>query len=239
MKNNPNLIPAAILGLAFIIASFIAGYTFYSIRSLDNVLVVTGSAKESVKADNVKWSINVNRVVPEYSVASAYSEVTSNVAKVKQYLLKNGVTETELSVSPVFSDDYWSGKDNGVRQINVRQTITITSKDVGRIKTISENLNVLAQQGVIFSPSAPEYYVSNLPELRVSLIGKAVIDARSRAESIAKSTGQSVGKLKGASSGVVQVLQQNSNDVSDYGQYDSSTIDKDVTVSVRATFTVR
>ena len=92
---------------------------------------------------------------------------------------------------------------------------------------------------MIFSPSSPEYYVSGLPTLRVSLIGKAVIDARARADSIAKSTGQSVGKLKGASSGVVQVLQQNSNDVSDYGQYDTSTINKDVMVSVRATFTVK
>jgi len=233
---SKNTLPATIIGVAFVLASIIAGYTFYSIRSLDNSLTVTGSAKEGVKADNAKWSINVNRIVYEEGVSSAYNEVSDNVAKVKNFLLKNAVAASEISVSPIFSDDYW-GKEN-VRQINVHQIITVSSKDVARIKTISENTTALAQQGVVFSPNAPEYYISNLPELRVSLIGKAVTDARARAESIAKSTGQSVGKLKSASSGVVQVMQQNSNDVSDYGQYDTSTIDKDVMVSVRATFGV-
>ena len=237
MENkSQNTVPAAIIGIALVLAAIIAGYTFYSIRSLDNSLSVTGSAKEAVKADNVKWSITVNKIVYEGGVSDAYSEVSDNVAKVKAFLSKNAVATDEISVSPIFSDDYW-GKEN-VRQINVRQVITVTSKDVSRIKTIAENTTALAEQGVTFSPSAPEYYISNLPELRVSLIGKAVTDARARAESIAKSTGQSVGSLKSASSGVVQVMQSNSNDVSDYGQYDTSTIDKDVMVSVRATFGV-
>jgi len=233
---SKNTLPATIIGAAFVIASIIAGYTFYSIRALDNSLSVTGSAKQSVKADNAKWSITVNKIVYEDGVCAAYTDVASNVSKVKDFLSKNAVATSEVSVSPIFSDDYW-GKEN-VRQINVRQVITVASKDVARVKTISENTTALAQQGVTFSPNAPEYYISNLPELRVSLIGQAVSDARARAESIAKSTGQSVGKLKSASSGVVQVMQPNSNDVSDYGQYDTSTVDKDVMVSVRATFGV-
>ena len=57
--------------------------------------------------------------------------------------------------------------------------------------------------------------------------------------SIASSTGQTVGKLKSASSGVVQVMQPNSTDVSDYGSYDTSTIEKEVSVTARAVFFVR
>lgn len=237
MENkSPNTVPAAIISIAFVLSAIIAGYTFYSIRSLDNSLSVTGSAKEGVKADTAKWSITVNKIAYEGGVSNAYTEVSSNLAKVKAFLLKNGVKAEEVSISPIFSDDYW-GKEN-VRQINVRQVITVSTSEVNRIKTISENTTVLAEQGVIFSPSSPEYYISNLPQLRVSLIGKAVTDAQARAASIAKSTGQHVGSLKSASSGVVQVMQSNSNDVSDYGQYDTSTIEKDVMVSVRATFGV-
>ena len=70
----------------------------------------------------------------------------------------------------------------------------------------------------------------------MALIGKAVQDAKARAESIAKSTGQSVGALKSASSGVVQVMAPNSVDISDYGSYDTSTIDKQIMVTARATF---
>jgi hypothetical protein len=100
-------------------------------------------------------------------------------------------------------------------------------------------MTALSQQGVQFSPEAPQYSISNLADLRVSLMGDAVVDAKARAAGIAKAMGQSVGKLKSASSGVVQVLQPNSNDISDYGQYDTSTIDKDVMITVRATFLLK
>lgn len=229
--------PAIMLGVAIIIATIIGASTFYNVRSLDNTLSVTGSTKIQAKADIAKWTITTSSIVGTGEVAYAYTKVSDNTAKIKAFLIKNGVKDDQISISPVFNDDYWSG--NNVRQINVRQTVTVNSKEVERIKTISENMTALSQQGVSFSPEAPQYSISNLPELRISLIGKAVEDAKARAVEIAKSMDQSVGKLKSASSGVVQVLQPNSNDVSDYGQYDASTIDKDVMVTVRATFLLK
>lgn len=238
MKNlNTLSLPAAIVGAALVIAAIIGSYAFYSVRSLDNTITVTGSAKQAVTADNAKWTVMANRVVDQYSVADAYTRVSADVSKIKNFLAKNGVKPEEISVSPIMVDDYWTGKE-GDRQSNVRQSITVKSQDVSRIKTISENTLALAQAGVKFSPQQPEYYVSSLPQLRVSLLGQAVKDARSRASEIAAPMGQHVGKLKSASSGVVQVLQPNSIDVSDYGQYDTFTIDKDVMVTVRATFVV-
>jgi hypothetical protein len=79
----------------------------------------------------------------------------------------------------------------------------------------------------------------DLPELRVSLLGEALKDARARATEIAKSANTKVGALKSAASGVVQVSAPNSIDVSDYGNYDTSSMDKDVMVTVRATFLVQ
>lgn len=237
MKQIPFSIPATILGVAIVVSALIGAVTFRSVRSLDNTLVVTGSAKQAVTADNARWSISTNRVVFEGGVSGAYLAVSGDTTKIKDYLVKNGVKAEEISISPIFVDDYWGPEQ--VRKLNVRQTITVKTEDVERVKAISENLTVLAQQGVTFSPEQPQYYVSSLPELRVSLLGAAVDDARARAESIGKSTGQRIGKLKSASSGVVQVLQPNSIDVSDYGQYDTSTIEKDVMVTVRATFLVK
>lgn len=227
-----------VIGIAIIIATIIGASTFYNVRSLDNTLVVTGSAKERVTADLVKWTISTNSVTYPSQIASAYTQVSSNTAKIKAFLAKNGVKNDQITVSPIYNEEYWSGSDSP-RQVNIRQTITVNSTEVDKIKTISENMTVLAQEGVVFSPQSPEYSVSTLPTLRVSLIGDAVDDARARATGIAESTGQKVGKLKSASSGVVQILQPNSNDVSDYGQYDTSTIEKDVMVTVRATFLLR
>lgn len=238
LSYNNLIVPSAILGVALILSAVIGSYVFNKVQSLGNVLSVTGSAKQSVTADTAKWVLSTSRIVPESGVISAYASVSANALKIKEYLIKNGIATDGVAISPVFVDEYWSG-NNQVRQLNVHQDITVTSKDVHKIKTLSENLGNLAQQGVTFSPQSPQYFVSNLPELRVSLLGQAVTDAHRRAEEIGKSTGQTVGKLKSASSGVVQVVQSNSIDVSDYGQYDTSTIEKDVMVTVRAVFLVR
>jgi hypothetical protein len=81
-----------------------------------------------------------------------------------------------------------------------------------------------------------EYYYSKLPELRVKLLSSAIKDAEARAKSIVESTGRKVGSIRSASSGVVQVLPVNSVEISDYGSYDTSYVDKDVMVTVKATF---
>jgi len=72
--------------------------------------------------------------------------------------------------------------------------------------------------------------------LRVSLLSDAIKDAQARAAKMAEATGRKVGDLKSAASGVVQVLSSNSLEVSDYGTYDTSKINKNVMVTVRAAF---
>jgi hypothetical protein len=77
------------------------------------------------------------------------------------------------------------------------------------------------------------------PEARVSLLPDALADAKARATKIAESSGARIGKLRSASQGVVQVIQANSTDVSDYGYYDTSTKEKEIMVTVKASFTVK
>jgi uncharacterized protein len=236
-KYFQNTAPAVVISIAILLATVIGASAFYKIRSLDNTLSVTGSTKMRVKADLAKWTITTNSIVAPTQVSYAYSIVSNDMAKIKNFLIKNGILANQMTLSPIYNDDYWSG--NSERKVNVRQTVTINSNELEKIKTISENMSALSQDGVVFAPESPQYYVSSLPDLRVSLIGKAVLDAQARAKEIASSMNQSVGKLKSASSGVVQVLQPDSNDVSDYGQYDTLTIDKDVMVTVRATFLLK
>jgi hypothetical protein len=73
----------------------------------------------------------------------------------------------------------------------------------------------------------------------VTLLTDAITDARARAQAMAKSGGQKVGNLISATSGIVQVLSAGAIDNGEYGQYDTSKINKDISVTVRATFRVR
>lgn len=227
---------SAVLGLGVFAAAAIGSLTFYNIRAMDNTLAVTGSATETVKADSAKWTVSVNRSVYESDIASGQRAVASDIKAVTAFFDKGGIAKENILTTPVSVDQDYSSDTNAPRRYSVHEQVTVSSNDPSLIDTLSEQIGSLVAQGVVVSAGQPEYYVSDLSKLRVSLIGKAIEDARARAESIAKSTGQSVGALKSASSGVVQVMAPNSVDVSDYGSYDTSTIDKQVMVTARATF---
>lgn len=233
--------PALLLGLFFFLSAGVVSYTFYAVRALDNTFTVTGSAKESVKADIAKWTIQVSRTAYEGGLSTAYAQVARDADIVKNYFKGAGILEKDITLTTVVADQDWSyTKTSGepIRYI-VHQEITISSPDVTKVQSLSQNISALANKGVSVMPRQPEYYVSNLPELRITLLGRAIADARARAQSIAQSGGSSVGALKSAASGIVQVLAPNSTNVEDYGSYDLSTIDKEVSVTARATFYVQ
>lgn len=235
-KNSYPLIIAA----AIILATCIASYTFYSSRGFDNTLSVTGSTKERVTADMAKWTVRMERIVETNDVSNGYAQVARDTAAVTAYMKKQGIAEADITTSAATSNDYYeSYGQTQVHKISVSQMVTAKSNDISIIEKAAANAQQLAIQGVRFSPNSPEYLISNLADLRVSLIGKAVLDAQKRAEEVTKAIGQRVGSMKSASSGVVQVMPPDSTDVSDYGQYDTSTKDKDVMVSVRAVFFVK
>ena len=64
------------------------------------------------------------------------------------------------------------------------------------------------------------------------------IASRARADEIAAASGVSTRKLLNSSVGVFQITEPFSTEVSDYGMYNTSTRQKDITVTVRAGFLI-
>lgn len=224
-----------ILGLSLIAAAGVCSYTFYRVRALDNTLTVTGSAKQRISSDKVKWTSMFSRTVPEGDLKLGYSQMKADQQQVTKLLEGEGLTAAEIDISPVQLEEPFKYNPGAAREYNLRQTVTIQSDNVAKITGLAKDTRLI-DAGVIFASQNLEYYFSKLSDLRVSLLADAVKDAQARAAKIAESTGKRVGGLKSASMGAVQVLQVNSTDVSDYGSYDTSTIDKEVMVAVRAAF---
>lgn len=241
--NKNFMIPfGIIMGSALIVAAIIIGGTFYRIRSLDNTLSVTGSAKTSVVSDTVKWNSQFTRATRVTNLDAGYKQMASDLAKVKAFMSTQGIPDEAITISAVsFYENYNYGNQVSYndKEYILTQNITVNSNEVDKITQIAKNIDGIINQGVIFQTNSLEYFVSNLPELRVSLLSEAVKDAEQRAESLASASGKGVGKLKSASSGVVQVLSPNSTEVADYGSYDTSQINKEVMVTVKASFTLK
>lgn len=233
---------AAILGVALIIAASLVAGTIYKIKALDNTLVVTGSAKVKVSSDLVKWTMRFSRNVPVTDLKKGYSDMERDLGVVKSFFKNNGIEGGSLVISPVFADKNYSYEKTGNAPdvYMLQQTVEVQSNDIGKIRSLAADTKYIIDNGVIFSPQAPEYYYTKLSESRIELLGEAVKDAKLRAGKIAESGGQKVGSLRSTSVGVTQVTAINSIDsISDYGAYDTSTEEKEVMVTVRAIFGIR
>ena len=240
-SGKPYVLSSSIIAGAFIISAIIAGVTFYEIRANDNVITSTGSAKKSVVADSGKWVVVINRSIKASGVKEGYRAMDADTKLATQFIQSKGFKPEDFTISPIFmSEDYSYNSNNqaGEKHYILTETITVSSSDVSKITDISKSVSDLASNGALISTQSLEYYYSKLPELRVSLLGDAIADAKARASKLASYGGASIGKLKGASSGVVQVTAPNSVDVSDYGSYDTSSINKDVMLTVKATFSL-
>lgn len=236
---NPFLPLAFVLGLAVIIATGIGAWTTFAVKSLDNTLSVTGSAKTAVTSDATRFSFSIVRTVPESELGVGYARLAGDVTAVKTFLTARALTDAELVVEPAMASQIYDYNNTGApTRYRVSQTFRINSTRVAEITALAQELSTLSSQGIYIETMPVEYYYTKLAELRVSLLGDALRDAKARADSIVNESGQRVGRLKSASSGVVQVLAPNSINIDDYGQYDTSSKEKEVMVTTRATFFV-
>ncbi len=230
-----------IMASSLILCTIIASWTYYRAQSLSDALSVTGSVRTGVVSDTVKWKGVFSRTVKLSGLKAGYTKMESDLFQVKVFLKAKVVKDLEIDISPVFMDQVYDyNQSSGTeREYTLSQNIEINSKDVTRITEVAKNVQQLIERGVIFSTGGMEYSYSKLSELRVSLLEDAIRDAQARASKIAEASGKKIGSLRSASSGVVQVLSKNSNEINDYGSYDMSKIEKDIMLTVKASFALR
>ena len=240
MDNNKNYMAfGLILGLALVVSAGIGSFTFYKLRSIDYIST-TGSAKKPVVSDKVKWTSSITRPTTLSTIKNGYTSMNTDLKEVKNFLILNGVPPESISISPVFMNEIYEQYPGPEKKYNLVQNIEVNSKDVKKIDELSKNTApLITNKGMLFSTNSLEYYYSKLPEVRVELLASAVGDAKARAEQLAIAGGKTIGALQSASSGVVQVMSANSVEVSDYGMYDTSKIDKEIMVTVKASFEIR
>ncbi|MCK9344907.1 MAG: SIMPL domain-containing protein [Candidatus Pacebacteria bacterium] len=232
---------ARTIGSALILSAAVFGAFYYNAQSVSqsDVLSVTGSTKETVDADQAKLIISLLRTVSQGSLSSGNISIARDRGIVRALLAKHEVAETEISEGPVSMNQMYSNDQATNPHYELRQTIIVQSADIQKVTNIAKVVPDLTAQGAIVSVGSLEYYYSKLPEKRVALLSGAIKDAQARAQMIAESTGRKVGNIRSASSGVVQVLPINSIEVSDYGSYDTSSIKKDIMVTVKASFSLK
>jgi len=204
---------------------------------------VTGSAVAIVKSDFASWDLDV--ATGSKDKKQAYDVLVKNKNIVINYLKSKGFSDSSIFVQntnsyPVFKKSSETGEDtNEVDHYYISQTIRVESNNIQLIKDVSLDAENLLNRGIDVKSNPPTYFYTKLSDLKINLLNAASEDAKKRAKAMLKSTGNRVGAIKSVKTGVFQITAPNSNEVSDYGIYDTSTIDKKVTAVTQVTFRIK
>lgn len=236
------------LALGFVATALVVSGTLFRIRALSNVVAVTGSAEQTIVSDIAKWTASFSRNASSPELLKQESAAMSrDLETVLAYLESQGVARGMITVQPVImnplygasKEGYYGSDMNRIVGYAFHQGVVVEGKGVEKIRELSQTAPAkLIDRGVVFSTQNVEYYYSGFSDLKVQLIANATENAKQRAVKIAEATGARIGMLQSAAMGVFQVTSVNSTDVSDYGFFDTSSVEKKVVSTVRASFSL-
>jgi hypothetical protein len=231
----PLLVGMTLLAVAILLGSIAIGNGIRD-RNQSNVISVTGSAKQQITSDYVIWDLSVTS--QKQSAAAAGLELAAWTTTIRSFLSTHGVQPSELSVQPVSTQSVSasSGSSNQVVGYQLTRAFEVRSARVDAVAAVAEASSALINSGIPLAAQPLQYVYTKLAGLRPQLIALATRDAQQRAAALIAATGGKLGKLRSVSVGVFQVTSPNSTQVSDYGVYDTSTLQKDVTAVVNVTF---
>lgn len=232
---------ATVASVFALVITLIVTNAFFISKRLDNSISVTGSARKSVVADTAKLSITMRRAASFNTLTVGYKSINLNTDMVKAFILKSGFAESDISITPPSADQIYDNNSRPAeeRQFDIRQYIDIRSNDIAKIEALSRSVTAVGETGLVIEVRPVEYMYTKLADIRGELFAEAIKDAKVRAEAIASTSGGKVGKIKSAATGVVQVLTPQSVEVSDYGTVDTTSINKEVMVTARASFYIK
>lgn len=240
-RNNYWFNGGVALAIGLVISSLIFGWFYSTAKKGDEAITVTGSAKKRIKSDLVVWTAGVSSQSPQ--LTDAYKQLADNIPRIKQYLIGKGIAENQMTVSSISTTALKRADANGnetseITGYSLKQSIEVKSGEVDKIAQIAREATELINQGILIESNAPQYYYTQIGDLKVEMLGEAAKDAKVRSEKIAASTGNSIGAVRSARMGVLQITAADSTEVSDSGIYDTSSIDKDMTAVVNVSFAV-
>jgi hypothetical protein len=202
-------------------------------RDTNDVLTVTGSAKKAIVSDYVVWNGSVTS--QQRSAAGAAQELDRWTEQIEAFLRDNGVGDDELTVQPI-STETITDDAGDIAGYRLTRSFEVRSPRVAEVRGVADRSGQLIGRGIPFAAQPPQYVYTKLADIRPELLAAATQDAQNRGRVLVEATGGKLGSLRGVNVGVFQVTSPNSVEVSDYGVYDTATVEKEVTAVVNVTF---
>jgi uncharacterized protein len=236
-----NFLGMLALAAALVIGAFVASSSIKDSRA-DSDITVTGSHREAITSDLVQWKGSL--VAEGSNLQQATADLKKNVERLKAFVAANSSNVT-LELAPIGSESLTYERTNadGSRQTipayRVRQRVQVESSQVQEVTALAgKTAENMLSNGIPFEAEL-SYLYTKLADLRIAMLEKATADAKKRAEVIAKGAGVGIGAPRNARVGVFQITPKNNPSIDDYGTFDTSSIEKEITAVVSVAFALK
>ena len=237
-------IPELFLGLlSLAVAAVWIGHIFAATiqdaKHTADTISITGSAREPISADLVKWSLRVNgkaRQPPRLRGAHA-----RQAARCLPSSAAPGVHADAISPQVVQSEVVVTRVSKRITRTTyvVSQGFDVSTGAIDTVQAAATRLGSLLERGVHVSAQPLEFISTDLERAKLEALTAATAGGAPTRRILVNGLGGKLGRMRASSLGVYQITPRNSTDVSDYGINDTSTRLKDVTAVVSATFAVK
>lgn len=207
---------AALIAIGIVILGLCIKWGIDDFANKDRKVSVKGLAEKEVDADKVTWPIlskELGNDLPEL-----YNRIAVTQGKIKRFLVRNGVKESEININaPVVIDlnaDQYNSNQKGYRY-NITSIITVTSRDVKLVRSIISRQGELLKEGVAIvdggyeNPVKYEYVSFN--SMKPKMMEEAIANAQKTAEQFAKNSQSKLNKIVSADQGQFSIDDRDSN----------------------------
>ena len=241
MSGLASVLAGLAVGVGIAIGALLLSQPLAQVADQQKKISVKGYAERNVEADVGVWRATLK--VRAATLPGAYAELAKTNASVGAWLAERKIDAKQLLAKPADVQAQYAMTRDGMQTSQVTgyvltQGIQVSGRSVDEITMLHAALPALLARNVEFEDAKPEYYVSKIEDIKLSLVADATSNARKRAEEFAKSGGLAVGTLRSASQGVFQIVPPGSGEVADFGRYDTSTIAKTVKLVVSVEYSL-
>ena len=138
----------------------------------------------------------------------------ANLKKIKEFLLKYGLPEKEITVNPPSITDLeareWGDNVKAFRYI-VNTTITVATNKVDEVNKAISSQAELLKQGVALGENYPQYEYASFQQMKPEMMAEAIKNAQKTAAQFAEASECDLGKIVTADQGQFSIENRDDN----------------------------
>ncbi len=208
-------IEAAIIAVGLALMGGLMAKGINDFKDKERVVTVKGLAEMEVPADKVVWPLMYKEIGDD--PAALYANIERKNAAIVDFLVGNGIGSDDISIAPPEVIDMKAeryGNADVRYRYNATSVITVTSRDVDKVRELMTGQAELLKQGIAIGGDyrySVSYEFTGLNTVKPQMIEEATKNARAAAEKFAKDSGSTLGKIRNASQGQFSINDRDEN----------------------------